>query len=82
MNNTVEVFAKYVAKSTGLDADKIEVLDYDLDRVYCSYNGAEYNIRMWNITNEEVRAYALFRMVSNGKSSHGEEVYCGEHYYF
>lgn len=81
MNENVNRFAKYVANSAGLDADKIEVLDYDLDRVYCSYNGTEYNIRMWSITNEEVRDYTLYRMVSDGRGSHGEAVYHGEHYY-
>ena len=81
MNKSIEVFAKYVAQSAGLDADKFQVLDYDLYRVYCSYNGAGYDIRMWNITNEEVREYTLYRMVSDGRGSHGEPVYRGEHYY-
>ena len=80
-NKNVENFAKYVAKSAGLEADKFSVLGYDLDRVCCSYNGAEYDIRMWSITNEEVREYTLYRIVSDGRGSHGEEVYRGEHYY-
>lgn len=82
MNENVNRFAKYVALSAGMDENRVEVLDYDLDRVYLSYNGTEYNIRMWSITSEEVQAYTLYRMVSEGRASHGEEVFAGEHYYF
>lgn len=81
MNKTVEVFAKYVAKSAGLDADKIMILYDDLDRVCFSCNGAEYDIRLWSITNEEVRDYTLYKLVSDGRGSHGEPIYHGEHYY-
>ena len=81
MNQNIEFFAKYVAKCAGLDADKIVVRTYDLDRVYLSYDGTEYTIRMWNISNAEVKDYTLFRMVSDGSGYLGEEVYRGEHYY-
>ena len=81
MNKNVEFFAKYVAKCAGLDADKVVLRTYDLDRVYLSYDGTEYTIRMWNINNAEVKDYTLFRMVSDGSGYHGEEVYRGEHYY-
>lgn len=75
-----ETFAKYVAKCAGIDADKIDVFEVDLDRVYFRSGADEYIIRMWNITNEEVREYTLYRMVADERGSHGEEVYYGEHY--
>lgn len=81
MNKNIEFFAKYVAKCAGLNADKVEVWTYDLDRVYLKYDGTEYTIRMWNITNAEVKDYTLFRMVFDGSGYHGVEVYRGEHYY-
>ena len=80
MNKTIECFAKYVVKCAGLDADKFGLLGYDLDRVYLNCKGTEYTIRMWNVTNEEVRDYTLYKMVSDGKGYHGEEIYRGEHY--
>lgn len=80
MNKTVENFSKYVAMCAGLKADRMKLLDYDLDRVCFSCAGTEYTIRMWNVTNEEVRDYTLYRMVSDGKGCYGEAIYRGEHY--
>ena len=75
-------FAKYVILSAGMDEKMVEVLDYDLDRIYLNYNGTEYIIRMWSITSEEVKEYTLYRIVYDGRCSHGERVFAGEHYYF
>lgn len=75
-------FAKYVANCAGMDAEKINVYDYDLRRVYFTYNNAEYGIRTWNINNYMIESYTLYKYIPDETGSHGEEVYSGENYIY
>lgn len=51
--------------------------DWDLDRVYLDVAGDEYDIRMWNITDVDIR-WTLFKIIDDGDGSgHGEEVSSG-----
>ena len=67
-------------KEHGLFGD-IEILDYDLDRVYLEVNDVEFTIRMWNVI-DIPKGYKIvwtfFKDIPNEYGSHGEEIGCGE----
>ncbi|MGE8079264.1 hypothetical protein [Peribacillus loiseleuriae] len=50
------------------------ITDWDLDRIYIDKDDHEYTIRMWNITDEDIR-WTLFKIIPDEDGgSHGEEV--------
>ena len=63
----------------GLFGD-IEILDFDLDRVYLIANDTEFTIRMWNIIEfpkEFEVTWTFFKDVTTEYGSYGEEISCG-----
>ncbi|MGG4434530.1 hypothetical protein AAXE64_08210 [Priestia megaterium] len=63
LNLTNEVF----------EGKEVAIEDWDLDRIYVTYEGEEYTIRTWNITDSKVD-WTLFKSVDNGDGTgHGVE---------
>lgn len=74
-------FAKYAAKLGLMDAENI-VVDDDLRRVYFTYKGDEYTIRMWNIgKNNRITDYTVYKTVpSEYGGTCGKTLYSGGNY--
>lgn len=70
----INKFVNYVMRMANVAMDEVKILDYDLDRVYLAVNGTEnnYNIRMWNITDDYIQ-FTLYKLIED----HGEEVFNG-----
>lgn len=61
--------------------ENIKIVDWDLDRIYLENDDYEYTIRMWDITENQIR-WTLFKSVDNGDGTgHGEELKSGEYGY-
>jgi hypothetical protein len=65
---------------TIFDDESVEVTDWDMDRIYVDKNDQEYTIRMWDVTNTNVR-WELFKIVPDDTGSHGESVKEGNYKY-
>ena len=79
----INKFVNYVIDTANINSENVKILDYDLDRVYLAIDSEEnnYNIRMWNITNDYIQ-FTLYKLVDD----HGEDVANGvfeiEHVYY
>lgn len=65
-NNKLMTFVKDVCREAGFDSKTVNVLDYDLDRIYLAVDSESnnYNIRTWNIRDNAIR-YSLFELVED-----------------
>lgn len=70
----IDRFVNYVMEMANISITNVKILDYDLDRVYLSVNSNEnnYNIRMWNITDDYIQ-FTLYKLVED----YGEELVDG-----
>lgn len=59
-------FVDYVVSAAALDSEDVNIIDYDLGRIYLAINSSQnnYNIRMWN-ANEEGILFSLYKNVGN-----------------
>lgn len=55
-------FVEYVKNTSALKGKNVDLIFFDLDRVYLAVDSTEnnYNIRMWNINEKGIR-YSLFK---------------------
>lgn len=49
------------------------IIDYDLDRIYYKYNNCEYVVRLWNITENGLVEFSIYKTIGN----YGEDIYSG-----
>lgn len=77
-----ERFAKYAASLGLMEAENIDVETDCLDRIFFTYKGEEYTIRMWNINpNGLITSYTVFKTIpSEWGGTCGKELYSCENY--
>ncbi|HZH61740.1 MAG TPA: hypothetical protein VEY70_19640 [Metabacillus sp.] len=57
-----------------LNGQNYIIEDWDLDRVYIKVDDQDYIIRMWNITEDDIRWTLFIDVPDEDGGSHGEEI--------
>lgn len=79
VNNELLTFVLSVCNEAGFDIEKVNIIDYDLKRVYLAVDSESnnYNIRLWDILPNAIR-YSLFELVKDS----GKPIIESQYYFF
>lgn len=65
LNDGFYKLAEYVVNELHQETEKCNVLFFDLDRIIYFYDGIEYTIRMWNITQAGNVSFTVYKRTKN-----------------